>query len=101
MGVSRIRDYQILHRKVEKMRLIDAENLVNKINAGNYCDDLGQIVHSIGEKEVNEAPTVEAIPIDWLQKKMTEYVIGGKYSSDRLPIVYSLISDWKKENAGD
>ena len=78
------------------MRLIDAEYLVNLIKAGNYCDDLGQIVQSIGEKEVNEAPTIEAIPIDWLRKYVDEHdeiVEEGLYW-----IVEEIIDDWEKEN---
>ena len=47
---------------------------------------------------IPNAPTVKAIPIEWLQKKLIEYVCSGEYSSDNLPIVYSLIADWRKEN---
>lgn len=48
--------------------------------------------------DIESAETVEAIPIEWLQKKLIEYIYMGKYSSDMTPIVYALVADWRKEN---
>ena len=85
------------------MRLIDAdafaeisknhvpEVIVNTWDEG-YIDCL---------KVVDETPTVEAIPIDWLVTKAKEMVLtqGTKfYSILDLPIVYDLIREWRKEN---
>ena len=71
------------------MRLIDADKLRHELIMGH---DL------IGAKYSDMAETVKAIPIEWLQKKLIEYVCSGKYGSDNLPIVYSLIADWRKGN---
>ena len=70
------------------MRLIDAETLKDK------CDEYDW-------ETIDNAPTVDAIPIDWLVTKAKEMVLSqGKkfYSLLDLPIVYDLIEEWKKEN---
>lgn len=41
--------------------------------------------------------SVESIPVEWIEKKLIEYVCSGKYSSSNIPVVYSIISDWRKE----
>ena len=48
----------------------------------------------------DDIPIVEAIPIKWIEKKITEYIINNRYGSDAVPIIYALLSDWRKENAG-
>lgn len=47
-------------------------------------------------KYLDEPP----IPIDWITSKLTEYVSKGRYSSSALPIVFTLISDWRNKNRG-
>lgn len=83
-----------------KRRLIDANKLKytriteDYIGMGRYrVDD-----DYISKYDIEAAPTVEAVPVKWMEKKMSEYCIKGRYSSDAMPIVYSLISDWRKEN---
>lgn len=61
---------------------------MNKLNTIHITEELNQEL-------IEEADT---IPIKWIQNKLIEYVCQGKYSSDSLPIVYSLIADWRKGN---
>lgn len=79
------------------MRLIDADKLHYKRVLLNDCTQSAVVVFA---KEIDKAEEVKAIPIEWIEKKLSEYVCSRKYSSDSLPVVYSLISDWRKENAG-
>lgn len=46
-------------------------------------------------EQINNAPTVEAIPIEW----MKYHVMGKKdLTFDKLELVWSIIKDWEKEN---
>ena len=80
------------------MRLTDADKLKPLFSptlTGKTTYTADEIMLSI-----ISSPTVEAIPIEWIEKKITEYVISSRYGSDAVPIVYALLSDWRKENAG-
>lgn len=76
------------------MRLIDVDELMIEILTRSLCGDDNV------DKAIVEAPIVEAIPTAWIEKKITEYIISSRYGSDAVPIVYALLSDWRKENAG-
>lgn len=73
-------------------QLIDKQVLLQALKKKRYSKQSLDLIES--------QPGVDAIPVEWLQTKVTRYVIGKdrKYSSSDLPIVYSLISDWRKEN---
>ena len=101
------------------MRLIDADKLMlsladwklqeapihtyekpKEFTADNMQEMIWRTIRDC-ESAVEEQPTVEAIPIDWLVTKAKEKVLSqGKkfYSLLDLPIVYDLIEEWKKEN---
>ena len=87
------------------MRLIDADEII-KETYGVVIKDMfhmDETVDVISRKDIDNAPTIEAIPIDWLVTKAKEKVLSqGKkfYSLLDLPIVYDLIEEWKKENEG-
>ena len=85
------------------MRLIDAEVFaeISKNRVPEIIEDTWDEGYIDCLKVVDETPTVEAIPIDWLVAKAKEMVLtqGTKfYSILDLPIVYDLIEEWKKEN---
>ena len=39
----------------------------------------------------------DKIEVDWMTRQAIKYVIERKYSSDETCIIFSLISDWRKE----
>lgn len=65
-------------------RLIDADKLKIVIHRA-YSDDLEIL------DKIDEAETVEAIPMDWIKEKQDELVSDYKY------IIDWLILEWKKE----
>lgn len=42
----------------------------------------------------------EAIPIEWLQHKLTQFICSGEFNSSDVPVVYALISEWRKTYEG-
>lgn len=68
------------------MRLIDADKLRQKDMNGEMVDIFS----------VLEAPTVKAIPIDWIEKQMTERENYGDFNTASA-IGYLLLS-WEEEN---
>lgn len=73
------------------MRLIDADDLIITILAHDLCDT-EQI-----DKDILEAPTVEAIPIEWLERYMNNFennqIVYAK------PLCKAIITNWREENA--
>lgn len=79
------------------MKLIDRD----KIMSCRVVDIPGEgSYYAVLEPELLRAEVIDAIPTKWIEKKITEYIISSRYSSDAVPIVYALLSDWRKENAG-
>ena len=61
-------------------------------------DETYECMIAVDARELIETfPIVDAIPINWMHMKMTEYVCNRRFSSADLPLVYTLISDWRKE----
>lgn len=58
------------------MRLIDADEL---LRAMVKAKDFGELSARSAIRKVREAPTVDAIPVDWLKKYV---LIEGAYMSD-------------------
>lgn len=86
------------------MRLIDADKLpfeeVWTWEHGTFQPTTGEIVDG---KAIREAPTVEAIPVEWIVNKWAKKfwkVINGKkyYTGDGYDTVWDMIEDWEKEN---
>ena len=72
-------------------RLIDADKLREKDMNGDVVDIF----------DVLEAPTVEAIPIDWIREKSKDYMNNLWYRQSiryMLDVWYSENRDWEKEN---
>lgn len=71
------------------MRLIDADKLKQKDMNGDVVDIFG----------VLEAPTVEAIPIEWLEKRVDMLKERNYHSYQVLmPALIEMLQAWRKEN---
>ena len=81
------------------MRLIDADEIV-KETWGVVIKDMfhmDETVDVISRKDIDNAPTVNAIPIEWIKKKCRE-LYEHLYLDESLGI-QRLLRDWEKENA--
>lgn len=76
------------------MRLIDAD----KLKIRNVSADYWYTVRGVTEDDIDNAPTVNAIPIEWMyewrMKNNEQYNVGVSSFSQ-------MISDWEKENDSD
>ena len=69
------------------MRLIDADK-IGEVSADPYEEGAFQ-------DEIRSQPTVDAIPVEFIEKKIAEY---NDWNEDVEPLL-KLIEDWRKENA--
>ena len=72
------------------MRLIDAEKVVHEYYKNPSYQQLCKVL--------NEAPTVKAIPIEWIEEWYKTHVY---YLKEEKPIIYAyeqMIMDWEKEH---
>lgn len=72
------------------MKLIDKEQILYMIDTTNRVIAL--------KNEIDDIPIIEAIPIEWLKKK-----ISDAYSNFDLDIIavlglVNILNDWRKEN---
>lgn len=80
------------------MELIDRHNLIIEILAHDVCDD------KTIDKIILDAPTVDAIPIEWLKKHLITHgqVVNGDYWWDDATnineYIMMLFEEWEKEN---
>ena len=72
------------------MRLIDADKLKEELKANG----LGYQYYML-----DNAPTVEAIPIEWLYQKRTLYLKHECYMS--LMVINEILNWWEKEHEKD
>ncbi|MBO6262057.1 MAG: hypothetical protein J6N95_05565 [Bacilli bacterium] len=83
------------------MRLIDKDSLLKIINCNKPLADgyhMKDYVFNQIITDINNEPIVKAIPIDWLEKK-----ISNAYSNFDLDVIAVLaladiLNDWRKEN---
>ena len=80
------------------MKLIDRDKIIMSYRVVNIPGEGSY--NAVLEPELLRAEVIDAIPTRWIEKKITEYIISNRYGSDAVPIVYALLSDWRKENAG-
>ena len=82
----------------KKMRLIDADKTLQEKWSVEIKDmfHMTETVEVVSAIDIEKAPTVEAIPIEWLQKKYDKWkdrdMLGWSYC------IKLLIEDWEKEN---
>ena len=68
------------------MRLIDADK-IGEVSADPYEEGAFQ-------DEIRSQPTVDAIPVEFIEKKIAKY---NDWNEDVEPLL-KLIEDWRKEN---
>lgn len=76
------------------MRLIDADKLELKETVRIQLCGLKEYValYSYTKDQIEEAPIVKAIPIEWINKwVVTKFVGAGR-------VIDSMLEDWEKEN---
>ena len=80
------------------MRLIDADKLELKETVRIQLCGLKEYValYSYTKDQIEEAPTVNAIPIEWIKKKCRE-LYEHLYLDESLGL-QMLLRDWEKEN---
>ena len=72
---------------MSKQRLIDANEL--KKHAGYYC--------VVTVESINAAPTIDAIPVEWLREKIKEHTDEEGWQ-DYLANSFGLcVEEWQKE----
>ena len=75
-------------------RLIDADEIIKK-TYGVVIEDMfhmDETVDVISRKDIDNAPTIEAIPIEWIEKW------GWKNGMSESMSLRVMIDDWEKEN---
>ena len=79
------------------VRLIDADALKDEMRAGCVPINLGGITGITGDDDsiedyIDAAPTIDAIPVEWLEKQASEQ---GPYSVYCQAAIEILLYDWK------
>ena len=77
-------------------RLIDADALKSKIEQSGGEGTIARYCKRVlAECLDNDAPTIDAIPVEWLEDKELDYrTTGDKMFSDAFAVV---IGEWQKE----
>lgn len=71
-------------------RLIDADKLLKQLE---WLDIDDFILYEEVKEDIDESPTVEAIPIEWIKIFMQRYKIQG---GDEYKLLHFMITEWKK-----
>ena len=89
------------------MRLIDADEII-KETYGVVIEDMfhmHETVEVVSTIDIENAPTVQAIPIEWLMKKADEWATkditydGKPFTAQQVGLaIASMVIDWEKEN---
>lgn len=81
------------------MRLIDADEIV-KETWGVVIKDMfhmDETVDVISRKDIDNAPTVKAITVEWIEKFMNRFRLG-MVTSDEYALLHFMLTEWEKEN---
>jgi len=82
------------------MKLIDAEPLIGKFeqNRQEFIDiePEASFAYEIARQALEEAPTVEAIPIEWIIKWNEDYA-----PRDYREMTEDMIADWREEQSNE
>ena len=73
------------------MRLIDADTLEQECM---YIDD----IPAVTERDIHNAPTIDAIPVEWMREKMRGYASSLK--STETAALVMVMQMWQKEQEG-
>ena len=71
-------------------RLIDADDLIIEILTHDLIGDDKEV-----DKIILDAPTVKAIPVEWILKWACEFIDPN---SEGYKMAMELVHDWRKEN---
>lgn len=94
------------------MRLIDADNLIAEILTQDLIGDGKRV-----DKIILDAPTVEAIPIEWVERWINNIANDERYKNEyvelteevkrivyrqtviiKIPCISDMLEDWRKES---
>ena len=80
------------------MRLIDADKLEATAVLGvqlQHADS--QYYYFYEEETIEKAPTVKAIPIEWIEQFMNRFRLD-MVTSDEYALLHFMLTEWEKEN---
>lgn len=80
------------------MRLIDADKLIKICRKGwkLFGREDEKLKHWVDEDDIRNQPTIKAIPIEWIEKKVQEFLMNRNF---RLATDFQEVIDmWKVEN---
>ena len=88
------------------MRLIDTDKLLQKTWEVETKDmfHMTEIVDVVSRKDIDNAPTVKAISIEWINSYTTGLIFSDDYEDNADSIDYyidcikEMVRDWEKEN---
>ena len=88
------------------MRLIDADKLKTTAVLGMQLQQVDCTYYYFYEEDIiAKAPTVEAIPIDWITKWSAKFYkdINGRlyYTGDGYDTIWDMLADWEKQHGKD
>jgi hypothetical protein len=76
-------------------KLIDGDTLVNVFDKEDQNDSFNRLVVNIVKDAVNKAPEVDAIPIDWMEKRIEYYKGLNCWYTAKLAIL-----EWRAKQEG-
>lgn len=95
------------------MRLINADELEPNTEWNDYYD--GYVSYS--QTQIDNAPTVDAVPVEWIKKWLNNIANNERYKNEcvelteevkrivyrqtmiiNLPCISDMLEDWEKEN---
>ena len=91
------------------MRLIDADKLLDDFQIWPICDDCAQLEDTECElsgmyicKAIQNAPTVDAIPVEWLKRRMEKglderFLKGDMEEALIARSCWNVLEVWKRE----
>ena len=80
------------------MRLIDADKLEATAVLGVQLQHADSRYYYFYEEEtIEKAPTVKAIPIEWIEQFMNRFRLD-MVTSDEYALLHFMLTEWEKEN---
>lgn len=82
------------------MRLIDADTLEKHLNEQirDFATEEDKDCFRFALQIVDETPTFQAIPTEWLRKELIECLYDGISNEDVNKVFFKAIARWEKKN---
>ena len=101
------------------MRLIDADKLIEICRKGwkLFGRENEKLKHWVDEYDINAQPTVQAIPVEWIERWLNNIENNERYKNEdvelteevkrivyrqtviiKIPCISDMLEDWRKEN---